>query len=244
VWPRLYPLVIIALLCILAAAFNPQGIRLLVFPFQTLRSYAQQELVSEWASPNFHAVDMLPFLALLLATWSALAFSGRKTTGVEWLRLLAFTAMALRSGRYIGLCALVAAPILFKHGQLAGLRLAVNWGKRPSIMPPARGLPAVNWALLLLALLAAGVKAVVSTNVQTIDRVHRALFPIDAVAYMRDSDLPQTLFNDYGWGGLPDLGHVPRHASVHRRTSRSVWRRVDRELSTDYGSTTWMASTT
>jgi hypothetical protein len=201
VWPRLYPLVVVTLLCVLAALFNPQGIRLLVFPFQTLGSYAQQELVSEWASPDFHAADMLPFLALLLATWSVLASSGRKVTGVEWLRLLGFTIMALRSGRYLGLCAVIAAPILFTHGQLAGTRLALNWGKRPSIIPPTRGFAAANWALLILILLAAGFKVVMPLNVQTIERVHKAFFPVDAVAYMRDHDLAPTLFNDYGWGG-------------------------------------------
>jgi hypothetical protein len=201
VWSRLYILIIVTLLCILAAAFNPQGIRLLIFPFQTLSSYAQQGLVSEWASPDFHTAEMLVFLALLLATWSALPFSSSKTTGVEWVRLLGFTVMALRSGRYIGLCVLVAAPLLFKHGHLAMTRLAINWGKRPSIIPPARGLPTLNWAILTLVLIGAGTKVVAPLNVQTIARIHRKGFPVEAVAYMRDHDLPPTLFNDYGWGG-------------------------------------------
>ena len=200
-WATIRPLAIIALCCVLAALVNPQGIRLLVFPFQTLSSSAQQNLISEWASPDFHAADLLPFLALLLAAWSALAFSGLEIEGVAWIRLLGFTTMALRSGRYIGLCTVVAAPLLLKYGQAGWARLSANWGRQPSLLPPSRGFPLANWVLLVAILAAAGLKASLPLRSETIDRVHTSLFPKDAVAYLRTHDLPAQLFNDYGWGG-------------------------------------------
>ena len=201
VWTRVRPLVLIVLLCMPAVLINPQGIRLALFPLQTLGSYAQQELISEWASPDFHPLDMLPFLALLLATWSSLVFSGQKVAGAEWLRLLGFTVMALRSGRYLGLCAVVAAPILFSHGLLVMTRLGINWGRRPSLAPALHGAPMLNWALLILMLFAAGAKASWSLAPQTISQEHNKVFPVDAAAHMREADLPPELFNDYGWGG-------------------------------------------
>jgi hypothetical protein len=200
-WATIRPLAIITLCCVLVALVNPQGIRLLLFPFQTLSSSAQQNLISEWASPDFHATDLLPFLALLLAAWSALAFSGLEVEGVEWIRLLGFTAMALRSGRYLGLCAVVAAPVLFRYGQAGWARVSANWGSPPSRLPPSRGIPLANWVLLVAVLTAAVLKASLALGSETIDRVHSSLFPIDAVAYMRDHDLPAQVFNDYGWGG-------------------------------------------
>jgi hypothetical protein len=199
-WKCIRPLAIIATLCVLAALINPQGIRLILFPFQTLSSTAQQELIAEWASPDFHAADMLPFLALILATWSALAFSGR-TGGTEWVRLLGFTAMALRSGRYIGLCAIVAAPILFRHGAYLWSRERGSNGRASFPRRAARGVPLVNWVLLFAILSAAGLKIALPLNGQAIERVHRDIFPVDAVAYMRDHDLPPQILNDYGWGG-------------------------------------------
>ena len=77
-WPSLRPLLVVTGISLVAALLNPQGIRLVLFPFQTLNSGAQQNLIAEWASPDFHALDMLPFLGLLIATWSVLAFSGEK----------------------------------------------------------------------------------------------------------------------------------------------------------------------
>jgi len=46
------PLLIVGLLCLVAATVNPQGPRLLLFPFQTLGSRAQQDMIAEGASPR------------------------------------------------------------------------------------------------------------------------------------------------------------------------------------------------
>jgi hypothetical protein len=200
-WKRARPLLIVTLLCIITALINPQGVRLMLFPLQTLRSAAQQDAIAEWASPDFHALDLLPFLALLLATWSALAFSGQQVNGVEWARLLGFTAMALRSGRYLGLSAVIMAPILMDYGALVLTRLGTNWGLRPSIAPPTRGRPLLNWVLLFTILLAAGIKISLPLSKETIAQAQNRIFPTQAVAYMRSHDLPPNLFNEYGWGG-------------------------------------------
>ena len=200
-WARIRPLLIVVALCALAALLNPQGIRLLLFPFQTLGSIAQQNAVAEWASPDFHAADMLPFLALLMATWSAVALSGKRVTGTELLRLLGFSAMALRSGRYLGLCAVVVVPILSHHGGLALGRMAKDRGARSHVSRPLRGSPLVNWMLLLVLIVAAGIKVTLPLNPETTEQVHGQLFPEAAVAYLQTHDLPPTLFNEYGWGG-------------------------------------------
>ena len=168
-WTRLRPLLLVTVLVALAALLNPQGLRLLLFPFQTLGSYAQQQYVAEWASPDFHAVDLLPFLALLLATWSAAALGERRIAGGELLRLLGFTAMSLRSGRYLGLCAVVIAPILISRGALAMTQLGKHWGRPHIASSPARGSPVLNWALLILILIAAGIKVAMPLSAQTID---------------------------------------------------------------------------
>lgn len=126
-WERTRVLLIVGLLCLVAATVDPQGPRLLLSPFQLLGSQAQQGMITEWASPDFHALDLLPFLALLLATWSAMAWSGMQAPAVEWLRLVGSTTMALRSGRYLGLCAIVAAPLLVQHGARAWQELGRHW---------------------------------------------------------------------------------------------------------------------
>jgi hypothetical protein len=208
-WRRARPLLLVGLLCLAAAMANPQGPRLLLFPFQTLGSQAQQNMIAEWASPDFHAPDLLPFLALLLATWSALAWSGTQAPAVEWLRLVAFTAMALRSGRYLGLCAVVAAPLLVHYGAGAWQDLCRHWQKvearsvanarLPTVA--ARGVPLLNWTILILVLVAAATKVALPLAPETIASVHEQAFPAAAVAYMRTHGTPPTLFNEYAWGG-------------------------------------------
>jgi hypothetical protein len=204
-WVRTRPLLIVGALCLVAAMVNPQGPRLLLFPFQTLSSQAQQDMVAEWASPDFHALDLLPFLALLLGAWSALAWSGVQVPMVEWLRLAAFTAMALRSGRYLGLCAVVAAPLLVQHGARAWQELERRWqrvgaGRDPSPRSTP-GVPFLNWTILVLVLVAAAAKVALPLVPGTIASVHEEAFPAAAVAYMRENDTPPTLFNEYAWGG-------------------------------------------
>ncbi len=207
-WPRIKPFVLLTLLAALAASINPQGLGLLLFPFQTLSSPAQQNYVAEWASPDFHAADMLPFLGLLLATWSALVFSTRPVNGAEWLRLLGFSAMALRSGRYLGLCALVMAPLLAQHGAAALARFGLPGGNNVRSRP-TRGHPAINWLLLALIVTASVLKIARPLDAALIERIHRQSFPVDAVDYMQQRQLPATLFNEYAWGGYLIWRHIP-----------------------------------
>lgn len=197
-WASLRPLLLVTAVCFVAALLNPQGIRLVLFPFQTLNSGAQQNLIAEWASPDFHALDMLPFLGLLIATWSALAFSGKQITVLDWLRLAAFTVIGLRSGRYIGLSAVVMAPLLYRYGKAAWKQ----W--KPSTTAatrPTHGIPALNWLLLVLVLLAGGIKIALPLQEQTIQQVTQSLFPTQAIGYLRTHGVQGNLFNEYGWGG-------------------------------------------
>ncbi len=198
---RTRPLLLATLLCVGAVVCNPQGIRLPLSAFQILSSSAQQSYISEWASPDFHQLDMLPFLAMLLATWGVLAFGKHKASGVELLRLLGFSALALRAGRYIGLCTLVLAPLLVRYGALLFSEVGKNWGRRSALVRPLRGAPLLNWLLLLLILIAAGIKIGLPLNKQTIAQAQGRLFPIEAVRVMQERSLPSTLFNEYGWGG-------------------------------------------
>jgi hypothetical protein len=72
---RLWFAAFILLLDFLIVPLNPNGARLFVYPVETLRSAAMQNYIAEWASPNFHHAEYLPFLLIVLATIAALAWS-------------------------------------------------------------------------------------------------------------------------------------------------------------------------
>jgi hypothetical protein len=257
-WTHVRTLLLVTLLCLTATLINPQGINLPLYPFRALGSTVQQNAIAEWASPDFHIPDLWPFLVLLLATWAALSLSHRGVTGPDLLRALGFTAMALRSSRYIGLSAVILAPLLIQHApqfwgigkrrsgdtELAspqGMKTLASssTGKTPprrafehsprgllSGVPATRGWPIVNWSLLVVVLIGAGLKVAQPLDPGTIDRVHRQRFPIDAAQILwaddQEKSVPQTadaakrptampsgsaiavrpeLFHEYGWGG-------------------------------------------
>ncbi|HUT16155.1 MAG TPA: hypothetical protein VMY98_07930 [Anaerolineae bacterium] len=187
---------------------SPYGIRLLVYPFETLFSPAMREYIIEWFSPDFHKVAFQPLALLLLALMASLALSKKRPSSTHLLLLLGTTYAALSSGRHVPLFAIVAAPVL--SGQLANLGPRHRVGASDaSADGSARKLLArrpstpfgVTFALLVAAVLVVSfvwrLRPVVSAD-QTDQAVHS---PIRALQFMQNAGLGGNLFNKYSWGG-------------------------------------------
>lgn len=204
-WRRMGDFALAALLALAATCLNPHTYRVLLLPFQTVRMEALQQLVQEWASPDFHQPWVWPFLALLLGTALAWALSPRRPALRDLLSISAFAYMAFLGMRNISLAALVMAPTLAEHSSLALGRLrqvprfSALWGKVSSPSPPPAR-PALNAALLALAFLAAMGKAAYVASVT--DEAVRRTYPVDALAFIRTAQPPREMFNPYNWGGF------------------------------------------
>jgi len=98
--------------CILVSVINPQGYRMLLFPFQLTSDQFLMDHVQEFLSPNFH--DPLPFKYVLLLTIALLALARPTVNWIELMLVLTFTYMALYSVRHITLFVIITAPILIK----------------------------------------------------------------------------------------------------------------------------------
>src|SRR5262249_16800930 len=111
-WPEVRWLGLLAALCVLAGAINPNGWRLWAYPFGTLSSPAMQQNIAEWRSPYFHFFVYWPFLFLFgvgVISWTVaveapcwsdrLFFAGAVTAG-------------LVSVRHIALFGVLAVPII------------------------------------------------------------------------------------------------------------------------------------
>ncbi|MGQ9593865.1 MAG: hypothetical protein ACUVXH_04965 [Anaerolineae bacterium] len=204
-WRRTGSLALAGLLALAATCLNPHTYRVLLLPFQTVRMEVLQDLIQEWASPDFHQPWVWPFLALLLATALAWALSPQRPALRDLLSVSAFTYMALLGGRNISLAALVMALTLAEHGSLAlerlhqTPRLSALWRKMsPTSPPPAR--PVLNAAVLAVAFLAATGKAAYVASVT--DEAVRQTYPVGAVAFLRAAQPPREMFNPYHWGGF------------------------------------------
>ena len=192
-------LAVIFLVCTAIVLLNPNGIRLLSYPIETLRSQAQQNYIAEWVSPNFHEGRFQPFLALLFLTFLALAVSPKRARPRDLLLLLGTAYGAMRSIRHIPIFALVAAPILAE--QILAILKQRNWAAwvdAPDRVPPLKK-ATVN-AVLMLAVFAFVVLRV-DLLVRRQSSTEAEHYPAAAVQFLTTDRPPGPIFNYYDWGG-------------------------------------------
>src|SRR5262245_49989 len=106
-------LLLVMIVCILVSMINPQGYRILLFPFKVTSDTFLMDNVQEFLSPNFH--QPLPFKYLFLLLIAILARSRPTVNWIELILILTFTYMALYSVRYITLFVIITAPILIRQ---------------------------------------------------------------------------------------------------------------------------------
>lgn len=188
------------LICSLALVpLNPSGLRLFLYPFQTLSSPSMAQLIDEWSSPNFHDSMFYPFAAMLLLLLATLALSSRRSTKGETFTLVVLALGALRSARHIPLFSLFAAPILAR--QMWNVMEDWSWD-RPFIkpQPSARGLALVF--LIVFAAVPPALAAVRLWDFVRNQRIYEAQkYPQRAVEFIRTQHLEGPIFNEYIWGG-------------------------------------------
>jgi len=197
--------------CAAAAALNPHGPQILLYPFKTVSIGVLQDYIQEWQSPNFHQPEVQPFLWLLFLSAIALALSPRRKTAVELLLMTMFGYISFLAARNIPQFALVGALVLSRHGQ--AVLESFQPGRRKEKQIPPRFAQIINVIIVVLLSLASLVKiASVSTfevNQQAIDES----MPTGAVEYLQQENMPGPLFNSYNWGGYVVWALYPDYLS-------------------------------
>jgi hypothetical protein len=182
----------VLVLSILTTFANPNGLHILLYPFQTLTSLAMQQFILEWFSPDFHLLEWQPLAWFILALIGA-GMLGRKTISpTKILLTMIFGYAALRSMRHVPLFAIVCIPILAE--QISNLVNIDSVAKKSSLLR--------NWiALILLAsfVLLVGLRFVQIVQRQPQSEINS--FPKGAVDWIQENQPPGTLFNSYAWGG-------------------------------------------
>ncbi len=210
-WARWRALAGWSVLAGMAVALNPNGWRMWLIPFQTVGVGVLQEVISEWASPDFHQFAQQPFIWLLLATLGALAFSRKRVTGFEVVSVALFAWMGLTARRNFGPFALTSAPVLARHledviAQMGtrlpeGVRTRFEKEMRTLEAPPTRRESRFRLGVVILLMGLALLKGYAVTRPAFVQSVIRAQFPADAVAWIEKNHPQGNLFNEYNWGG-------------------------------------------
>ncbi|MBA4385614.1 MAG: hypothetical protein C0410_12825 [Anaerolinea sp.] len=183
----------IFIISLLATLANPNGIQILVYPFQTLTDASMQQFIVEWVSPDFHQLYMLPFaLILLLLIVFGLSGSKRIST-IKIILAVVFCFGALRSVRHIPLFVILIIPILAE--QISSLlqtgipSYKEGWFYRWKI----------SWVICVLLTAIMALTFVKVTNRQS--EVENNEFPKAATEWILQNNLKGEIFSSYTWGG-------------------------------------------
>jgi hypothetical protein len=191
-------LLLVMVVCIFVSMLNPQGYRILLFPFKVTSDKFLMDHVQEFLSPNFH--QALPFKYLLLLTIAILAWSRPAVNWIELMLILTFTYMALYSVRYITLFAIITAPILIRliDQMKVGLPIKIRefWDQRSTHLAQMEGQTnGYFWSMVgVIAVIALGVAG----NFQY--TFSAKSYPVAAVEFLKNENVSGNTFthDDYG----------------------------------------------
>ena len=213
-WRQISIFVVFMVSGFLVVLINPFGLDMWRIPFNTVGVETLQNVINEWASPDFHQAFQQPMLWMLLGVFSLIGLSKNSIDGAELIPLITFSWAALVARRNFGPFAIIAAPIFSKYlTSLIDEWLSVATKKLPwvgrflekstqnnrDLKPGLKNL--LNLVLIGLLLVGAGWKIANVNDREFILQAERGVFPVDAVEWMKKSGINGNMFNDYNWGG-------------------------------------------
>lgn len=178
---------------------TPHGLGFILYPFKTQGSVAQQQLIQEWLSPDFHQAYLRPFEAMLLLL--IVGFAIRRPSLYQLLLSLAALGLALESQRHISLFVAACTPVLVDCWSAGWQDLAARRGWHPGrrVAVP-RGMAALTALLLILIAGASGLRIVSALRSQP--GVTAAAYPVAAADWLAaHPEVGTRMYNQYGWGG-------------------------------------------
>jgi hypothetical protein len=184
---------------VIAVAATPHFLALYPYPFQTEGSVAQQRLIVEWFSPDFHQVYLRPFEAMVFLVLAGFAL--RRPSLYEFLLTAVALGLALQSVRNIALFVAVVTPILINVYSEAWKSIARSRSWRLNL--PPRPLFAVTTAIALLVITGATALHVAdSINPAHQQSLDASTYPVGAADWLAaHPDVGTRMYNQYGWGG-------------------------------------------
>jgi len=213
-WNSIYVLIAWGFAGFGLAAFNPNGFGMWMIPFQTVGVESLQNLIQEWASPDFHQPVQQLMLMLLFLTVGAVGLSERRIDGSDLCLFIVFGFLAFTARRNFGPFAMVTGPILARHWSdlTSSLRRKIQHdggnlnrivntmgtsGKK--ISRPIQ--LSVNILFVLLLLFAAIYKGISVSAPEFIEEKESEYFPANAVMWLLNQKPSGNLFSTYNWGG-------------------------------------------
>ena len=191
------------LLSVLAVMATPHGLSIYLYPFQTQGSTAQQKLIVEWFSPDFHNPQLRAYEAMVLLLMVGMI--ARRPSLYQVLLSLSVLVLSLQSVRHIALFIAATTPILVDlysgiWRQLVASRPRLAARLQGFTSTPSRPLAAITVAALLVI---AGATALrIGSDLGRQDRLNAESYPLAASDWLAaHPEVGTRMYNQYGWGG-------------------------------------------
>lgn len=192
-------LFIVAAASAVAVAATPHFLSLYPYPFQTQGSIAQQKLIVEWFSPDFHQVYLRPFQAMFFLLVAGFAL--RRPSLYDFFLTALALGLALQSVRNVVLFVAAATPVLINtYSEIwKDLARARGWNRS---LPPRSVFAVVTAAMLLVIVGATALHVSGSISSSTQRNLDASSYPIGAADWLAaHPEVGTRMYNQYGWGG-------------------------------------------
>jgi hypothetical protein len=223
--------------CLFGLCLNPHGPSMLLYPFKTVSIGALRAYIQEWQSPDFHALEVQPFLWMFFLAFVGFSAAPKRQHPVDYFLVLGFAFMSFWAARNIALFALTAVVPISRA--FSSISIELSWLKSTKEFPQ-NVQKIVNTFLAVGFLMAAIVKISVPwtrvSNQQSINK----MFPTEAIDFLRTSVSPGPIFNSYNWGAYLIWELYPEYRSfVDGRTDLFNDEILEEYLSTWRGEPIW-----
>ena len=184
---------------VLAVAATPHFLSLYPYPFQTEGSVAQQRLIVEWFSPDFHQVFLRPFEAMVFLLIGGFAL--RRPTLYEFLLTAVALFLALQSVRNVALFVAATTPVLINtYGSWWKEFAAAH--KWTFTLPPRPQFAVITAAVLVVILGLTALRVGSAINATKQQQIDASSYPVAAADWLAaHPDVGTHMYNQYGWGG-------------------------------------------
>jgi hypothetical protein len=194
---RLFPRQIIVLcfllfVCLLSSLINPNGIKMLVYPFITINDPSLQAFNQEWASPNFHERTWIPLAVMIMSLIGFGPKAKKEISSVNIILCVIFCYLALMAVKQVAFFAIVSIPVLSDLlTEVFPFKEKVQKSRVPVL---------VISILSIAGLLTFGVYELIHLEKKQTELMTRTL-PINSVQFIKDEGITGKIFNSYNWGG-------------------------------------------
>lgn len=194
---RLFSKYALVLGCLLVISFlvsliNPNGSKIILYPFQTINDSSIQSYIQEWASPNFHEPTWIPLVVMFIALIGFSLRSNKTYSITEILLIIVFGYLALSAVKHVMYFAIVSIPVLSDLiSEAFPYKKKVQKKTIPTLV-----MSAISFSIMLII---AAYKIVHLSQKQS--SLNEEKLPINAVSYIDKEGIKGKIFNSYNWGG-------------------------------------------